>query len=222
MSDNSNNLDLFYKKKYYKYKNKYLIEKNKLDGGLITFKSGLFGFFVNECYAARMGINFEEGKDAPSIYELNNKLHFDGYRMEHNSDILELLVDNKHRTKEFMEFLIPILYVFAFFAIFAGGSGNLNFPSSSSSYTSSKFNTLVGRFTEKCKVDLNDDNEIISLIEKLIKNKLPFIFRFGKNRTNPDPNINIDCCIIIDVSRTGKNKFKRIVRLPPTSNIVKL
>ena len=219
MLENSNNLDLFYKKKYYKYKNKYLIEKNKLDGGLITFKSGLFGFFVNECYAASISINCIEGKDAPSIYELNNKLHFNGYRMEHNSDILELLVDNKHRTKEFMDFLMPILFVFAFFVIFAGGSGNLNIPSSST--TSSKFNTLIGRFTEKCKVDLKSDNEIISLIEKLRCNNLPFIFRFGKNKITLDPNLNIDCCIIIDVSRTGKNIFKKIVRLPPPSNIVK-
>ena len=101
--------------------------------------------------------------------------------MEHNSDILELLVDNKHRTKQFMDFLMPILFVFALFAVFAGGSGNLNFPSSSSSTTSSKFNTLIGRFTEKYKVDLKSDNEIILLIEKLIKNNLPFIFRFGKN-----------------------------------------
>lgn len=214
--ENSNNLNLIYKKKYYKYKNKYLIEKNKLDGGLITFKSGLFGFFVNECYAASIGINFDVGKDALSIYELNNKLHFNGYRMEHNSDILELLVDNKHRTKKFMDFLMPILFIFAFFAIFAGGSGNLNFPSSSSSTISSKFKTLIGRFTEKCKVDLNNDNEIISLIEKLICNNLPFIFRFGKTGRTPEPNLNIDCCIIIDVNRLGKNKFKKIIRYPPT------
>ena len=212
--ENSNNLNLIYKKKYYKYKNKYLMEKNKLKGGL-TFKSGLFCFFVNECYAASNGINFIEDKEAPSINELNNKLHFNGYRIENNSDTLELLVDNKHRTKEFIELLEPILYVFAFFAISAGGSGSLRLPSSSS--TRSNQNILLGRFIEKCKVDLNEDIEINLLMKKLINKNLPFLFRFGKNRKQPDPTLNIDCCIIIEVNRLEKNKFKKIIRYSPTS-----
>ena len=219
MSENSNNLEIFYKKKYYKYKNKYLIEKNKLDGGLITFKSGLFGFFVNECYAASLDINFVKDADAPSIYELNNKLHLDGYRMENNSDTLELLVDNKYRTREFMEILKPIMFVFGVIAIFAGGTSSLTMFNDSKKKTP-KF-TIPGRFIEKNKINLNKDDEIISLLQNLVCYDLALFFRIVKTTKTLDPNKNIDCCIIIDVDRTGKNKFKRIVRLPPPSNIVK-
>lgn len=223
MSENSNNLDLFYKKKYYKYKNKYLIEKNKLDGGLITFKSGLFGFFVNECYAASMDINFDEGKDAPSINTLNNKLHANGLRIKNNSDTLELLVNNKHRTKQFMKDIEPFFIILGIFTIFVGGVSMYNVPSSSNTTTTKTHKyTLYRAYIEKCKVNLNRNSEIISLMETFICRNIPFNFRWNKSLNSPDPNINIDCCIIIEVNRLGKNKFKRIVRLPPPSNIVKL
>ena len=104
MSIIENSSNLIFKKKYYKYKTKYINKKNKLTGGQIL-KEGLYAFFTNDYFFTKNSKNtllsddgkinktFEYKKDgnAPSISQLSQKLAYGCYSLESNSDKLVLL-----------------------------------------------------------------------------------------------------------------------------------
>ena len=91
------NDDIYYQEKYLKYKKKYLeLKKLEQEGGLFTFKSGNYTYFGPQDVFIKAGIPINDssinGKDAPSVSDLNSKFNNKGvYRIKTGDIELELV-----------------------------------------------------------------------------------------------------------------------------------
>jgi hypothetical protein len=197
--------DLIFKRKYYKYKSKYLNEKNKLTGGL-TLKNGLYAFFTNKSYYNSKQynndkFNYKEKENAPSIFDLRTRLATGCYMLENNTDKLELL--QSMDTKDWHISDIPIIITSSDKEINVKGK-KLNF----SSY-----------FPQSKKVNLENDQEIIKLGQLINDLDLFLSFRVkrtvGLNHISKEyPNKKIDYCLIIEVNTVFPNKYIKAITIP--------
>jgi hypothetical protein len=191
--------DLILKKKYYKYKSKYLDEKNKLRGGL-TLKNGLYAFFTNkEYYNSNVKSDdkfmYKEKGSAPSIFNLRTKLPTGCYMLKNNTDKLELL-----QAPDTGDWEISGMQIISSEMKIKQINCSLYFPSSK-------------------KVNLDNNQEIINL--GLLINDLDLFldFRVKKNASTKFiskdfPQKIIDYCLIIEVNNVFPNKYKKAITIP--------
>jgi hypothetical protein len=212
------NSDLIYKKKYLKYKNKYINEKNKLYGGL-TFKNGLYAFFCDEAYAKSQGINYEENKDAPSIFDLNNKLSLNGYRVENNSKELSLIISKMLSIQNgFSEITDSLNFVGKVLINSIIVAPVVLVYNTSLDYSEvKKFIMANGKEDIKqknnnlpAKITLDSQLQLDSQLTVEYLKKINIIINYIKKKF-----IDINCCIIIEVNPVKKNKYKKIIRFTP-------
>ena len=218
------NNDLIYKKKYLKYKNKYINEKNKLHGGL-TFKSGLYAFFCNEEYAKSQGIIYGKDNDAPSIFDLNNKLSLNGYRLENNSTEVTLLISKTLAIQNgFLEGVDTLKFV---------GKVLMNTIIASPVVITNLFTIdyskvgeiIIADAKERNKEDKERTKEDIKQKNNGLPAKIRYTLPLKVDNINTMKNIltyininysnNINCCIIIDVNSLKRNKYINFFKLPP-------
>jgi hypothetical protein len=194
--------DLIFKKKYYKYKSKYLDEKNKLTGGL-TLKNGLYAFFTNKAYynynqALNNKFIYKEKESAPSIFDLRTKLATGCYMLENNTDKLELL--QSPDTKDWHISSMPIIIT-------------------SSDKRKIKGNDISSYFPQSKKVNLENDQEIIKLGQLINDLDLFLTFRVKRKVGANDaykayPERKIDYCLIIEVNNLFPNKYIKAITIP--------
>lgn len=229
MSIIENSSDLIFKKKYYKYKTKYINEKNKLTGGQIL-KEGLYAFFTNDFFFTKnskqalwsddekINKTFEYMKDgnAPSISQLSQKLAYGCYSLESNSDKLVLLQSENKTYHDRLNNMPPIISPESKFKVKSKDIDcNLYFPKSK-------------------KVNFDNDADIIKLGQLINDLDLNLLFKFIYNKSDGridygnnikgfiKNNFIIDCCIIIQVNSWRKNNiFVKEIKIDPPTTLKK-
>lgn len=162
--------------------------KNKYIGG-ITLKSGLHAFFVNKAEWIKLFGEFVKDTDAPNIKNIEEKLKGKGYYVENNDIYIDLIgVDGSKGSSSYEN--IPFLQ--------------------SACYDVNKKSICHAALLNK-KFDTSD--VYIQDVFALIHNHLLFsniVYSDGQFSTVKNP-LNIDYCVVIDVSRVQKNIFKKSV-----------
>ena len=173
------------------------LKKNKYIGG-ITSKSGLHAFFVNKAEWNKLFGEVVKDTDAPSIKNalgikedplsiknIEEKLKGKGYYIENNGMYIDLIGVNGSKGSSYEK--IPFLQ--------------------SACYGS----TCHAALLNKKKFDTSD--VYIQDVFALIHNHFLFskiVYSDGQFSTVKNP-LNIDYCVVIDVSRVQKNIFKKSV-----------
>ena len=204
------NKELFYKQKYFKYKYKYINQKNNLHGGL-TLKSGLYAYFCNAEHAENNGIKFIKGGKTLSIFYLNNIFSMNGLRLENNTNMLTLIISNataiKNGLKSVGEVVKPALFIGAVIAgvvilpIAFLGAG---LKAIAHHGGNDKVGTGLPAEIKLENITSFDENNYTEKLKPILDDLNPK-YKFGGKPIN--------CCLVIKVNPFISNEFKGIIKL---------
>ena len=151
--------------------------------------SGLHAFFVNKAEWIESFGEVVKDKDAPNIKNIEEKLKGKGYYIENNGMYIDLIGVNGSKGSSYEK--IPFLQ--------------------SACFGVNKNNSICHAAKLNKKFDTSD--VYIQDVFALIHNHLLFsniVYSDGQFSTVKNP-LNIDYCVVIDVSRVQKNIFKKSV-----------
>jgi hypothetical protein len=194
--------------KYLKYKNKYLqLKKKSLQLGGITSMSGLYAFFINKAEWIKLFGEVVKDKDAPSIKDIEHKLKAKGYYIENKSKYINLIgVEGSKNSSSYKKhFLQSSCYGERTKRTKRDRHGGLE-----EYYTTD--NIICHAAMLNNQFDISSEDRIQDVFA-LIHNHMLFsniVITDDKFSTVKNP-LNIDYCVVIDVSRLTKNIFIKSV-----------
>jgi hypothetical protein len=188
------------------------LKKNKYIGGL-TSMSGLHAFFVNKAEWIESFGEVVKDKDAPSIKNIEDKLKGKGYYIENNGYYINLIGVNGSKSSSSYEkhFLQSACYGRRNIYICHAAKLNDKFYISSDISDSQQLTTRPTK-TTATKPTIQDvfgliyNHTLFSNIVRTVDDKTKELTFSIVN--NP---LNIDYCVVIDVSRVTKNIFIKSV-----------
>ena len=188
-------------------RHKRSLKKNKYIGG-ITLKSGLHAFFVNKAEWNKLFGEVVNDTDAPNIKNIEEKLKGKGYYIENNGIYIDLIGVNGSKDSKSYE-KTPFLQS-ACYGVNKEYTRRLRNGGLERYYKNE--NIICHAALLNKKFDTSSDDYIQDVFG-LIHNHLLFsniVYSDDQFSTVKNP-LNIDYCVVIDVSRVQKNIFKKSV-----------